>query len=222
MVPELQETIVYGTRRDVQLEHCIVPNDPISPQNPKMIWITMLLRSTTPQNLMSPSSSYQEFPGFYALHQHRKAQHGIQIGSGNRDVNLEHMNEDQSLRKELRSCQHFLVNSELESARHKLFNYAVEALNETIVNEKLDHFRNNLKCAAKEKLAFSFILINIQDGRFRYFYAHKNSALLDRSKLVCTDDDLSSLKDFLNKTDPLSLLTEKEWTQNEGSTSWPT
>ena len=37
VVPKLQETILYATRGDVQLEHCILPNVPISPQNPKMI-----------------------------------------------------------------------------------------------------------------------------------------------------------------------------------------
>ena len=109
--------------------------------------------------------------------------------------------EDHSLREELRSCQHFLVDSELERARHKVFNYAVETLKETIVNEKLDHFFNNLKCGAKVNLAFGFILKNIEDGGFRYFYAHENNTLLDRSKLVCTHDDLAKLKDFPNKTD---------------------
>ena len=67
VVPKLQGTILYGTKRDVQLEHYIVPNVPISPQNPKMIWITILLRSTVSQNLISPSSvnlavkSFQDF-----------------------------------------------------------------------------------------------------------------------------------------------------------------
>ena len=67
VVPKLQETILYGIRRDVQLEHCIVPNVPISPQNHRMICITILLRSTVPQNLMSLSSvnfvikSFQDF-----------------------------------------------------------------------------------------------------------------------------------------------------------------
>ena len=32
---------------------------------------------------------YQEFPGFYALRQHRNTQHGLQIGSGTRDVDVE-------------------------------------------------------------------------------------------------------------------------------------
>ena len=76
-------------------------------------------------------------------------------------------NEDHRLREELRSCQHILVDSELERARHKVFNYAVETLNETIMNEKLDHFFNILKCAAKVNLAFGFILKNIEDGGFR-------------------------------------------------------
>ena len=118
---------------------------------------------------------FQEFPGFYALRQHRNTQHGRQIGSGTRDVDVEYIVgdvEDHRLREELRSCQHFLVDSELERARHQVFNYAVETLNETIVNEKFDHFFNNLKCAAKVNLAFGFVLRNIEDGGFRYFYAH--------------------------------------------------
>ena len=74
--------------------------------------------------------------------------------------------EDHSSREELRSCQQFLVDSELERARHKVFNYAVETFNETIVNEKLDHFFNNLNCAAKVNVAFGFILKNLEDGGF--------------------------------------------------------
>ena len=91
--------------------------------------------------------------------------------------------EDHRLREELRSCQHSLVASELERVRRKVFNYAVETLNETIVNEKLDHFFNNLKCAAKVNLAFGFILKKKEVGGFRYFYAHENNSLLERSKI---------------------------------------
>ena len=128
--------------------------------------------------------------------------------------------EDHRLREELRSCQHFLVDSQLERSRHKVFNYALETLNETIVNEKLDHFFNNLKCSAKVNLDFGFILKNIEDRGFRYFYAHENNTLLDRSNLVCTHDDLAKLKDFLNKTDIIeSCSREKKRTRSRGSTS---
>ena len=67
VVPKLQRLILRVTRRDVQLEHCIVPNVPISPQNHKTFRITILLRSTAPQNLISPSSVnfvMQHFPAF--------------------------------------------------------------------------------------------------------------------------------------------------------------
>ena len=121
---------------------------------------------------MYPSSVqfYQEFSGFYALRQHRNTQHGMQNGAGKRDVDVEHTVgdvEDHRFRDELRSCQHFLVDSELERARHKVFNYAVENLNEKIVIEKLDQFFNSLKCAAKVNLAVGFILKIIEDGGFR-------------------------------------------------------
>ena len=113
---------------------------------------------------------YQGFSGLHALRQHGNTEHGMQIRSGTRDVDVEHIVgdvEDHSLREKLRSCQHFLVDLELERARHKVFNYAVETLKETLVNEKLDHFFNNLKCAAKVNLAFGFILKNMEDSGFR-------------------------------------------------------
>ena len=157
---------------------------------------------------------YQEFSGFYAFRQHLNTQHGMQIGSGTRDMDVKHIVgdvEDHRLREELRFSQQFLVDFELEGARHKVFNYAVETLEETIVNEKLDHFFNNLKYAAKVNPAFGFIVQNIEDGCFRYFYAHENNTLLDRSKLVCTRDDLAKLKEFFNKTDVIESCSRERF-----------
>ena len=137
----------------------------------------------------------------------------MQVGSGTRVADAEHIVgdvQDQRLKEELRSCQHFLVDSQLKRARRNVFNYAVKTLNKTIVNEKLDHFFNNLKCAAKVNLAFDLILKNIEEGGFRYFYAHENNTLLDRSKLVCTHDDLAKLKEFLNKTDVIESCSREK------------
>ena len=58
-------------------------------------------------------------------------------------------------------------------------------------------------------LAFGFILKNIEDGGFRIFYAHENNTLLDRSKLVCTHDDLAKLKNFLDRTDVIESCSRK-------------
>ena len=190
--------------------HC--PNFPTKSQIDLIYHIAKVHSAPKPEVTFKCKLCYQEFPGFYALRQHGNTQHTTQIGSGTRNVDVEHIVgdvDDHKLREELRSCRHFLVDSELEKARHKVFNYAVETLNETIVNEKLDHFFNNLKCAANVNLAFGFLLKNIEDGGFRYFYAHENNTLLDRSKLVCTHDDFAKLMDFLNQTDVIESCSRE-------------
>ena len=190
--------------------HC--PNFSTKTQNDLNYHIAKKHSAPKPDNTFKCKLCFREFPGLYALRQHRNTQHAKQIGSGTRDVDVEHIVgdvEDQRLREVLRYCQHFLVDSELEKARRKVFNYAVKTLIETIGNEKLDHFFDNLKCAAKVNLAFRFILKNIEDGGFIYFHAHENNTLLDRSKLVCTHDDLAKLKDFLKKTDVIESCSRE-------------
>ena len=60
---------------------------------------------------------------------------------------------DMSLKEELHSCQHLLVDSRFEWAIHKVFDYA-KNINATIVDENLDRFFNHLKYAAEMNLAF--------------------------------------------------------------------
>ena len=122
--------------------------------------------------------------------------------------------EDTKLKEELRSCQHFLAVSEFGLPRPKVFSYAVEKLNETVVNEKLDQFFNKLKCAPKVIMLFVCFLKNIEDGIFRYFYPNENDTLLDRSKHVCTRDDMTKLKDLLTKLTSSTPVAEEEFSQS--------
>ena len=90
----------------------------------------------------------------------------MQIGSETKSVDVEHKFgdvEDDRLREKLRSCHSLWADSEIESAIHKVFKYAVETFNKTIVNEKHDHFFNNLNCAAKVNMVFGSILENVED-----------------------------------------------------------
>ena len=123
--------------------------------------------------------------------------------------------EDHRLREELRSCQHFVVDSELEKARHKSLQLCYGEPRRKSCPQKTDLFFNNLKCAAKVNLAFGFILRNIEDGGFRYLHDHENNTLRDRSKLLCTRDNLAKLKHFLNKTDVIDLFRRERL-----STKW--
>ena len=53
---------------------------------------------------------YAEFPGFYALRQHRNTQHGPPMGFGASNIDVEDIVgdvDDQSLREELESCNYF-------------------------------------------------------------------------------------------------------------------
>ena len=148
----------------------------------------------------SPSKTYKcklcyaEFPGFYALRQHKNTQHGEQIGFGASNIDVEDLVgdvDDQSLREELQSCRHFLVDFEIQKGRHSVFNFAVNNLTAQVIEEKLDRVLDKLKCVAKLNLALGFILKNIEDGKFRYFYAHENNTLLEQSKFVSNKDDMA-------------------------------
>ena len=74
------------------------------------------------------------------------------------------------------------------------------------LSKKMDRVLNKLKCVGKLNLALGFILKNIEDGNFRYFYAHENSTL---SKFVSNKDDLAKLKEILKKTDVIESCTKE-------------
>ena len=89
-----------------------------------------------------PSKTYKcnlchaELPGFYALHQHKNTQHGTQIGFGASNFDVEDIVgdvDDQSLREELQSCRHFMVDSEIQKGRHSVFNFAVNNLTTQVI-----------------------------------------------------------------------------------------
>ena len=165
-----------------------------------------------------PSKSYNcklchaEFPGFYALRQHKNTQHETKIGFRASNIDVENIVgdvADQTLREELQSCRHFLIDSEKQKRRHSVFNFAVNNLTAQVIEEKLDCVLEKLKCVAKLNLALGFILKNIEDGKFRYFYAHENNTLLEQSKLVSNKDDMAKLKEILKKTDVIESCTKE-------------
>ena len=206
VVTKVQILILLITRRGVQLEHCIVHSVRMSPQNPRKSWIVIFLKKHSPRKpafTFKRKLQYQKFPGFYGLPQHKNTLQGILIKTTNVDLeNIINEFDDANVKEELRSCQHFLGDSELERARHKVFNYALKNLNEKVVNRRLDHCINNLNFAAKVNPAVGFPLKNIEDGGFIYiFYEQENNTLMHWSKLVCTGDNLAKLKHFVNKTD---------------------
>ena len=165
-----------------------------------------------------PSKTYKcelchaEFPGFYALPQHKNTQHGTQLGFGANNIDVEDIVrdvDDKNLREESESCRHFLTDTEMKNGRHSVFNFAMSSFDITLLSDKLDYVFNEVKCAAKVNFAFGFVLKNIEDGMCRYFYAHENNTIMERAKLVCTKADFFNLKDRMQKMDIVHLCTRE-------------
>ena len=156
---------------------------------------------------------HAEFPGFYALRQHKNTQHGTQLGLGVTNIDVEDIVgdvDDQDLREELQSCRHFPVESEVQKERHSVFNFTVNNRIAQVIEKKLDRVLDNLKCVAKLNLALGFILQKIEDGKFRFFYAQENNTLLEQSKLVSYTDDMAKVKEILKKTDVIESCTKEK------------
>ena len=168
------------------------------------------------QSVPRPSITYKsrlchaEFSGFYALREHKNTQHGTEIGFGARNINVEDIVEDvddQSLRDELESCKHFLTDTEMENGKHGVFNFAMSSFDMILLNDKLDYVFKEFNCAAKVNLAFGFVLKNVEDGSSRCFFAHENNTVMERSKFVCTQADMTNLKDRIQKMDIVDICT---------------
>ena len=50
---------------------------------------------------------------------------------------------------------------------------------------------SQLKRAATVNVAFGFFLENLEDGTCRYLHAHANRTVMEKSELVCTEDDMT-------------------------------
>ena len=92
----------------------------------------------------APSIAYKcklchaELPGFYALRQHKKIQHGTQIGFGASNIDVDDKVgdvDDQSLREEFQSSRHFLVDFETQKRRHSVFNFVFNNLTAQVIDE---------------------------------------------------------------------------------------
>ena len=97
----------------------------------------------------------------------------------------------------------------MENGRHRVFNFAKSSFDITSLNDKLDYIFKELKCAAKVNLAFRFVLKNVENGSSRYSYAHENNTVMKRSKLVCTQADMTNLKDRIQKKDIVDICTRE-------------
>ena len=130
----------------------------------------------------------------------------------NRSVNVTHFVgeiDNEGLKDEPETCEHFLVDSEMEDVIHTAFNFAVEILDAHTLRQKPDTVFEHLKCAANLDVAYGFVLKDIRIGTCGYNYPHENNSLMERSKLVTTKEDLVKVKNVFIVTLMWSKRTQK-------------
>ena len=86
--------------------------------------------------------------------------------------------DDDGLKEELETRKHFLVESDMENGRHRVFNFLMDIKDAHTWSQKLDAVFKKLKCVSKLIVVFGFVLKNIQDGLYWYYYAHENDPLI--------------------------------------------
>ena len=163
----------------------------------------------------------QEFPNYYSLQQHRRKEHGAKQRKPSdtvADLNkiVEEEREDgEKLKEKLSACQHFLVDTETENGTHKVFNFQMSKLDTKKINKKLEEVFNKLDSAAKINSSLGFVLRNTEAGEYRYFYAHENNTLFEKSHLLCTKADLITIKGKVEKVDIV-----QQCSQEHQNTKW--
>ena len=95
----------------------------------------------------------------------------------------------------------------MENGRHKVFNFQMSKLDTKIINEKLEEVFNKLDSAGKINIALGFVLRNIETAENRYFYAHENYTLFEKSHLLCTQADLIKIQGKVEKFDIVEQCT---------------
>ena len=103
----------------------------------------------------------------------------------------------------------------MENGRHKVFHFQMSKLYTKTINEKLEAVFNKLDFAAKINIPLGLVPRNIETGEYRFFYAHENNTVFEKSPLLCTKADLISIQGKVEKFDIV-----EQCTQERQNTKW--
>ena len=122
---------------------------------------------------------------------------------------LENEEDSDQLRDELNACQYFLTDTEMENCLHEVFSFQLSKLDPNLVNEKLDQVFEKIDCAAKINIALGFVLRFKETNEYCFFYAHENNTHFDKSTLLCTKADLTTIQNKITEQDIIDFCTQE-------------
>ena len=107
--------------------------------------------------------------------------------------------------QELRSVQHFLVDSKIEYRKKAVYMFRLTEYRPTFINEKLTKIFNELSCAVKINRSLGFVLHDfVETQDFRYFYPADNNPVFELPLTVANQEDLDKLRNKIEQKDLLN------------------
>ena len=97
----------------------------------------------------------------------------------------------------------------MDSGRQRVFNFAKDTFNPEFLLEKVEVAFDSLKCATSLTRAIGFVLENVEDISYRYYYAHEKTTQLEQSKHMATTEDLTKRKNLLSNIDVIESSTRE-------------
>ena len=107
------------------------------------------------------------------------------------------------------------MDSELNRGRQRVLKFASNDITPSFLQDLcMDAFRN-LNWAAKVNFALGFVLRNVEEGSYCYYYAREKTILLEKSLLLAKND---GLLDVHKKLGDLNLVERSA--RKRSSTKW--
>ena len=116
-------------------------------------------RKPTARVLQKCKICNKDFHSFYLLREHKRKKHGTQRGSWAQSVDVAQLIGDvdgNSLKEELNTCKHFLIDSEVEIGRNRVYSFAMGTVDPKHLLEIVDVVFDNLEWAAQLNVALCF------------------------------------------------------------------
>ena len=143
------------------------------------------------------------FLTFNRLSYHKRISHGESRQKSSENVDLYSFQcSDPQFLQELRSVQHFLVDSKIVFRKKIVYNFRLTEYSPTFINEKLTKIFNELNRAVRINLSLGFVLHDLVETQdYIYFYPADNNFLFQLPLTVANEEDLDKLKNKIEQKD---------------------
>ena len=102
---------------------------------------------------------------------------------------------------------HLIMRPDVYSEIHKQYNfYEFSILSMEHMETYIEQITKNLKNVTKINFSIGFVMEDIESGNYHYFYAEKNSYIMEEMFQISCPDDVPAFVNFLRQLDIIDLM----------------